>query len=101
MRAAAYLTFTSTLKINYYHPDMRGSWSLKKVLPTVAPDLTYGGLDIVSEGSEAEDAFMELLSPDIEPARRDAVRAALLEYCELDTLALVRLARYLQNGSPD
>jgi len=88
-------------KTNYYHPDMRGSWSLKKVLPTVAPDLTYEGLDIVGEGSEAEGAFMELLAPDIEPVRRDAVRAALLKYCELDTLALVRLAWYLQNGSPD
>ena len=23
----------------YYHPDMRGSWSIKAVLPTIAPNL--------------------------------------------------------------
>lgn len=86
-------------KTNYYHPDMRGSWSLKKVLPAVAPDLTYDGLEIVSEGTEAEAAYMELLSPSVAPSRREAVRTALLEYCKLDTLGLVRLARHLQNGS--
>ena len=26
---------------NYYHPDMLGSWSIKAVLPTVAPDMDY------------------------------------------------------------
>ena len=35
-------------KANYYHPDMLGSWSIKAVLPTIAPEMDYelleGGL---------------------------------------------------------
>jgi Domain of unknown function(DUF2779) len=42
------------VKRNYYHPDMRGSWSLKAVLPTVAPDLDYGDLDEVQDGVLAQ-----------------------------------------------
>lgn len=28
-------------RANYYHPEMKGSWSIKAVLPTVASDLRY------------------------------------------------------------
>ena len=31
--------------------------------------------------------------------RREDLRKALLVYCELDTLAMVRLARFLEHGS--
>ena len=29
------------VKLNYYHPDMLGSWSIKAVLPTIAPAMDY------------------------------------------------------------
>ena len=38
---------------HYYHPEMRGSCSIKVVLPTVAPDLDYEQLDEVKDGSAA------------------------------------------------
>jgi len=82
-------------KANYYHPDMLGSWALKKVLPTVAPDLSYQALDMVSEGSQASDAFLQLLDDKLGVEEREALRQALLDYCKLDTLALVRLAHFL------
>ena len=66
---------------NYYHPDMHGSWSLKKVLPTVAPDLSYEGLDIVSVGTDAEIAFLEMIDPDTDEDRRHDLENALLRYC--------------------
>ena len=84
---------------NYYHPDMLGSWSLKKVLPTVAPDLSYDGLEHVSVGSEAEAAFQELLNAGTSAERRRELRRALLDYCRLDTLAMVRLAHALAGAS--
>ena len=31
-------------RAHYYHPAMQGSWSIKAVLPTVAPDLSYASL---------------------------------------------------------
>ena len=75
-------------KRNYYHPDMHGSWSLKAVLPTVAPDLRHSELEIVSVGSEAETAFLEMIDAGTGEERRRELREALLRYCELDTLAL-------------
>ena len=80
----------------YYHPDMHGSWSIKAVLPTVAPDLNYEDLGIVSSGAMAEPAFLEMIDEDTEPERREELREGLLKYCELDTLAMVRLALFLE-----
>ena len=81
---------------NYYHPDMHGSWSIKNVLPTVAPDLSYEGLEIVSVGTDAEVAFLEMIDAATEAERAEELRGALLRYCRLDTEAMVRLARFLE-----
>lgn len=83
-------------RAHYYHPDMHGSWSIKKVLPTIAPDLSYAGLDIVSAGTDAEVAFLEMLDPGTAAERADELRAALLRYCKLDTEAMLRLAKFLE-----
>ncbi len=84
----------------YYHPDMAGSWSLKKVLPTIAPDLDHSALEEITDGMEASDAFIKLIDSDLPTEERSAARSALLDYCELDTLALLRLAHFLagKNG---
>ena len=39
------------LRVNYYHPDMLGSWSIKAVLPTIAPDMDYSLLEGIQEGT--------------------------------------------------
>ena len=85
---------------HYYHRDMRGSWSLKAVLPTVAPDLDYANLEDVQEGGAAEAAFQEAMSTDTTPERRDVLRKALEVYCARDTLALVRLVAYFSAAPP-
>jgi hypothetical protein len=41
-------------RAHYYHPAMKGSWSIKAVLPTVAPDLDYGALGEVRDGTSAQ-----------------------------------------------
>lgn len=78
----------------YYHPDMRGSWSIKAVLPTIGCGLDYTGMAI-GDGGAAESAWQEVLHPDTPADRRHALREALTEYCALDTLAMVRLAHFL------
>jgi hypothetical protein len=83
------------VKANYYHPDMLGSWSIKAVLPTIAPELDYGALGEVQDGQAASDAFLEILAPETREERRAELRESLLRYCGLDTLALVRLAAAL------
>lgn len=80
--------------MHYYHRDMKGSWSLKTVLPTIAPDLDYSKLDEVQEGGEAQSAFLEAIDPQAAPERRDRLIRALREYCKIDTLALVRITQF-------
>jgi hypothetical protein len=48
----------------------------------------------VSEGSEALAAYMAMQIPNLEEERRAEIRASLLQYGELDTLALVILLRH-------
>lgn len=84
---------------HYYHPAMRGSWSIKRLLPTIAPQLEYGALGGIQEGAAAQQAFAEAIAPDTGAARREEIRGALLAYCRQDTLAMVVVARYLE-GRP-
>ncbi len=80
---------------HYAHPALNGSYSLKTVLPTIDPDLDHAVLEDVQDGLGAQAAFHEAVSPETAPERRAAVRGALLDYCGLDTLALVRVAHRL------
>jgi len=81
-------------RANYYHPEMRGSWSIKKVLPTLGVDLDYSKLEGISDGLGASEGFREMLSTPLSE-RKELLRRELLEYCRLDTLAMVELAKYL------
>ena len=73
----------------YYHPEMHGSFSIKAVLPAVAPDLSYGDLEIV-EGRAAAAAFSRSIAPDTPDDERIRIRGSLLSYCKRDTEAMVR-----------
>jgi len=79
----------------WYHPAMKGSWAIKDVLPTVAPELDYADLGEVHDGTAAQVAFAEAVHPDTPPGRADELAHGLLAYCAQDTLALVRLRRFL------
>lgn len=78
---------------HYYHPAMMGSWSIKAVLPTIAPDLDYANLE-VGDGGAAQEAYLRAISPDASDSERETLRQALLKYCERDTWAMVRLAQW-------
>ena len=78
----------------YYTPDMRGSYSIKYVLPALVPELSYQDLEI-KEGGTASATFSEMVQGffkgDIEKTRRD-----LLEYCKMDTYAMVKILEKLK-----
>lgn len=82
-------------KANYYHPSQQGSWSIKAVLPAVAPDLSYEDLEGVQNGGMAMEAYMEAIHPDTSPERKAKINEQLLAYCGLDTFAMVRLWQFL------
>jgi hypothetical protein len=79
----------------YYHPAMAGSWSLKAVLPTVAPDMDYSELDGIQEGTAASEGYLEAIHADTSPDRKLELEAQLLAYCRFDTEGLVRLVQFL------
>ncbi len=84
----------------YYHPDQHGSWSIKAVLPSMVPELDYDTLTGVKDGAMAAAAFLEAIRPDTTQERREQIRRELLEYCWLDTYALVRVWAYLAGFGP-
>ena len=86
----------------FYHPAMHGSFSIKKVLPVIAPDLDYGELDEIQEGTGAQVAFVEAaLNPNTTAERRSEIEQKLKAYCCQDTWAMVEVAHFLaQNGRP-
>ena len=75
----------------YYHPAMKGSWSIKKVIPTIAPEMDYGNLQNVASSGDAPLAYLEATHPETTKARRAELDAALRRYCANDTLAMVTL----------
>jgi hypothetical protein len=83
----------------YYHRAMKGSWSIKRVLPTIDPALAYDKLEEVQEGDGAQLAFLEMRDGKTGPVRREILRAALLRYCAQDTWGMVVLRRFLSAGA--
>lgn len=74
-----------------YNKKMKGSFSIKSVLPSLFEndkDLDYKNLD-VHNGKEAKDLFPKMMEMNDEELNKS--REALLKYCNLDTLAMVKI----------
>lgn len=84
---------------HFYHPRQKGSWSIKAVLPAIAPDLRYQDLEGVQHGGMAQEAYLEAIRPETEADRRQTLRDQLERYCELDTWAMVRLWQFFTGRS--
>jgi len=75
---------------HYYHPDFRGSFSIKRVLPTLVPGMDYKHLEI-QDGNAASFAFFEMVNSKTNELQREKIRQALWNYCAQDTKALVQV----------
>lgn len=80
------------IRENIYHPNFYQSFSLKNVISALVPELAYDDLEI-QDGFAASNYFLIMLE-ESDPAKRQALRKALLSYCERDTLAMVVLKKY-------
>lgn len=91
-------------KHDYRSYRFGGSNSIKKVLPVVAPHLSYGALN-VQRGDQAQAVWnrMILLAEDnpSQQVQKELLIADLLAYCELDTLAMVEIHRHLETFGAD
>ena len=71
----------------YYNPKQEGSASIKKVLPAIVGK-DYSSLGI-AEGMDASLSYLENFG------KIDSIREDLLEYCKLDTMAMVWIVEKL------
>ena len=79
------------IRRGFYHPGFHGSYSIKRVLPVLVPELSYTNLDI-QEGDAASATYALLALRRIDQATDvETARKQLLDYCRQDTLAMVRL----------
>ena len=78
----------------YYTPEMKGSYSIKYVLPALVPELSYNNLEI-KEGGTASNTFLSMVNGTFEGDLKET-RRQLLEYCELDTMAMVEILEVLK-----
>jgi len=80
----------------YVTPSMQGSYSIKYVLPALVPEFekAYKELEGVQNGSQAMNAFANLSK--LDEVNKEKMRTSLLEYCKLDTLAMVKILNKLK-----
>lgn len=83
----------------YYTPKMKGSYSIKYVLPALVPELSYQDLEI-KEGGMASTVFAQMASGEF-TGNYEKTRKDLLEYCKLDTYAMVKIYEVLTKVSQD
>lgn len=77
---------------NYYHRDLQGSFSIKKVLP-IFSELTYKGME-VGDGTEAMITYSSF--PKMDKLEFERKYNALVEYCKQDTWAMYEILNKLR-----
>ena len=83
------------IRDNYYDPEFHGSTSIKKVLPVMVPELSYEGMNI-ADGSDAMAIFAYLVKGRYKEDQVEQIRKDLLEYCSVDTMAMIKLVERLR-----
>ncbi|MBN3490902.1 DUF2779 domain-containing protein [Acholeplasma equirhinis] len=80
-------------EVNYYHEDLQGSYSIKKVLPIFVPSLSYKNLEI-GNGTQALVTYAKF--PRMTPKEFKQKYDALVTYCKQDTWAMVEILNSLR-----
>jgi len=92
------LDLEKIIEDNVYHPEFRGSFSIKKVLPALVPELSYAELSI-RDGDTAIARFARMAKGEISGDGVETTRRQLLTYCEMDTYAMLKLHEALSRLS--
>jgi CRISPR/Cas system-associated exonuclease Cas4 (RecB family) len=79
----------------YIHPNFKGKSSIKKVLPVLVPELSYNNLG-VQNGSMAFTQWHRLIFDNLSKTEKAKIKKDLLEYCKLDTWAMVKIWEILK-----
>jgi len=72
----------------YYTPAMQGRYSIKNVLPALVPELSYNELEIADGGTASAIYASHFVNEKPVPTE---IKQQLLDYCKMDTWAMVKL----------
>lgn len=75
-------------------PSIGNKLSLKYVLPAMVPEMNYSALAIAN-GEEVNQAY-NAIRKSTDPAFIEETKTALLAYCKVDTLAMVKILERMQ-----
>ncbi|MBI3517837.1 MAG: DUF2779 domain-containing protein [Bacteroidetes bacterium] len=81
-------------KGNYYHPDMKGNFTLKSIAPIVNQEAGFHNLDVQS-GISAMYMYESLLEQN--PIEGEHIKEQLMEYCEMDALITYQLLNFFKS----
>ena len=81
---------------HYAHPGFEGRSSIKKVMPVLAPHLSYKKLG-VQNGTDAIEAYRQITTGELTGEMAKEKKRQMLEYCKLDTYAMYAIWKYLKN----
>lgn len=82
----------------YVHKDFKGSASIKRVMPVLVPVLSYKALNI-QEGNTASESWLKVADLKTSQEERNKLADDMLAYCQLDTLAMVKILEVLNKCS--
>lgn len=83
-------------KQHYVHAGFKGSTSIKRVLPAIAPELHYKSLGI-QDGGQASDAWWTMVSSSTSHEESIKIGNDLVAYCGFDTNAMYEIWKHLHN----
>ena len=90
------LDLESVFKNDYTHHGFRGKTSIKNVLPVLLPEFSYKNLSIQG-GTEAMEKWGKMIFDNIPASEKLIIKEGLLEYCNMDTLAMVNIFKHLES----
>ncbi len=77
----------------YVHHGFKGSSSIKKVQPVIAPNFSYKDLD-VQNGTMAIEAYRQISVGELKGKEVEEKRKQMLKYCEYDTLIMYKIWKF-------
>lgn len=94
--SSRFVDLMDIVKKYVYHPDLKGSYSLKEVSPALLGEVGSYQNSTIKSGSEISNNYLIFLSTENQEEKQK-IKSALLDYCHFDTLNLVLLYWFLKD----
>ena len=78
----------------YIHHEFKGSSSIKKIQPVLAPNYSYKSLIDVQNGTAAIEAYRQILKGELVGEALEEKKKHMLKYCQYDTEVMCEIWRF-------